>query len=470
MNRNKKLGVLTAAFVAAVGLLSVTAPPDTVSADNHDPFTDGDELMVFVNILSGDSIQGGHLDGWVNEYPDGDDFSQIGGIGLVRNPDGCSELSCAEWHVGYCSESDEQIHVLEYEPYFETSIDPRLSYLTWKYGYDFYVANYASGNAIAPMAATQALVWAWHSDPETGSSVFANVAGGLDDPFNWNSLTPSLHTDSSPRVGFHGDDLGATHWTGTDEELLQAATQTVYDLAVEATAKAAPWTLSQGVGATGVVLTGANGPIEGEVINFQNGTTDGIDVTTDVDGFAAWPSGTTAAHAEGPGLSYETQGDSNQGEEGQDIVLTLGEQLVVNVDDPAPTTTTTTTTTTTPSVPTTTTPEVTTTTTTTPSVPTTTAPEVTTTTIASSDVSSTTTAAPTTTTTTVAATTTTPTLPATPAEEDSTTTSHAEISTSSIPDPPALPATGTHSNIFPPVRLLATGCIGVLASRRRRTT
>ena len=207
MNRNKKLGVLTAAFVAAVGLLFVTAASDTVSADNHDPFTDGDELMVFVNILSGDSIQGGHLDGWVNEYPDGDDFSQIGGIGLVRNPDGCDELSCAEWHVGYCSESDEQIHVLEYEPYLETSIDPRLSYLTWKYGYEFYIANYASGNAIAPMVATQALVWAWHSDPETGSSVFANVAGGLDDPFNWNSLTPSLHSVSSPRVGFHGDDL-----------------------------------------------------------------------------------------------------------------------------------------------------------------------------------------------------------------------------------------------------------------------
>ena len=142
----RKIGVLTAAFVAAVGLLSVTAPPDTVSADNHDPFTDGDELMVFVNILSGDSIQGGHLDGWVNEYPDGDDFSQIGGIGLVRNPDGCSELSCAEWHVGYCSESDEQIHALEYEPYFETSIDPRLSYLIERIRR---TSNYASGNAIA---------------------------------------------------------------------------------------------------------------------------------------------------------------------------------------------------------------------------------------------------------------------------------------------------------------------------------
>ena len=442
MNRIKRIGSLTAAFSATIALLSVTVAPNTVSADNHDPFADGDELLVYVNILSGDSIQGGHLDGWVNEHPAGDDFSQIGGIGLVRLPDGCSELSCAEWHVGYCSEPDEQIHVMEYEPYYETSLDPRLSYLTWKYGYDFYIANHASGDAIAPMAATQALVWAWHSDLQTGSSVFANVAGGLDDPFNWDGLTPSQHTDTSPRVGFHGDDLGATYWTGTDEALLQTATQAVYDLAVEATTKAGPWTLSQGVGATGVVLSGANGPIEGEVVNFQDGTTDGINVTTDVNGFVAWPDGTTAAHAEGPGLSYETQGNSNQGEEGQNVVLTLGELLVVNVDDPAPTTTTTTTTTLPQSDN-----EAPTTTTTTPDVElttTTNAQAGTTTTISLSD-------APTSTTTFVA-----------------TTTAEDEVPTSSIAEPPALPATGRSSTILPPVLVLATGFLGVFAGRRRR--
>jgi hypothetical protein len=449
MNRIKRIGSLTAAFSATIALLSVTAAPNTVSADNHDPFADGDELLVYVNILSGDSIQGGHLDGWVNEHPAGDDFSQIGGIGLVRLPDGCSELSCAEWHVGYCSEPDEQIHVMEYEPYYETSLDPRLSYLTWKYGYDFYIANSASGDAIAPMAATQALVWAWHSDLQTGSSVFANVAGGLDDPFNWDGLTPSQHTDTSPRVGFHGDDLGATYWTGTDEALLQTATQAVYDLAVEATAKAGPWTLSQGVGASGVVLSGANGPIEGEVVNFQDGTTDGIDVTTDVNGFAAWPNGTTAAHAEGPGLSYETQGNSDQGEEGQNVVLTLGELLVVNVDDPAPTTTTTTTTTT--STTTTTLPqsdnEAPTTTTTTPDVELTTTTNAltgTTTTISLSDP------------------------PSSPTTFVATTTAGDEVSTSSIADPPALPATGRSSTILPAVLVLATGFLGVFAGRRRQ--
>ena len=117
---------------------------------------------------------------------------------------------------------------MEYEPYYETSLDPRLSYLTWKYGYDFYIANHASGDAIAPMAATQALVWAWHSDLQTGSSVFANVAGGLDDPFNWDGLTPSQHTDTSPRVGFHGDDLGATFYTESVTEVTVVASTKKY--------------------------------------------------------------------------------------------------------------------------------------------------------------------------------------------------------------------------------------------------
>ena len=47
------------------------------------------------------------------------------------------------------------------------------------------------------MAATQALVWAWVSDPDRGSTVFSSVAGGLDDPLNWDGLTPSAHTDAS---------------------------------------------------------------------------------------------------------------------------------------------------------------------------------------------------------------------------------------------------------------------------------
>lgn len=333
-----RTGTVKALIVAGAALLSIPIVSGPVSADNHDPFTNGDQLTPFANPMNGNSLQGGHFDGYVNEHPPGEYF-QIGGIGLLRFPDGCNEHECTEWHVGYCTEADAPLQD-DYAPYFETTIDGRLSYLTWKYGYEFWETTHDSGNAVAPMVAVQALVWAWHSDPETGSSVFSSVAGGLDDPFNWDGLTPSLHTDPSPRVGFHGDDLGLTDWTGTDEQFLQAATQAVYDLAVESTAKAGPWTLSQGVGATGVVLTGSNGPIEGEKITFGDGMDNGVDVVTDADGFAAWPAGMTFAHAEGPGQSYETQGDSDQGEEGQNIVLTHGELLEVKVGDPAPTTTT----------------------------------------------------------------------------------------------------------------------------------
>ncbi|MCH1435769.1 MAG: hypothetical protein L7U56_08860, partial [Acidimicrobiales bacterium] len=136
------------------------------------------------------------------------------------------------------------------------------------------------------------------------------------------------------------------------------------------------------------VLTGATGPIEGEIVTFDDGSDDGINAVTDANGFAAWPAGATLATAEGPAGTYETPGDASDGEEGQNIIITIGEDLVVRINDPAPTTTTTTTTTTST---TTTTVVPTTTTTTVPPVveppesespPTTTAPGVTTTTAA----------------------------------------------------------------------------------------
>ena len=145
---------------------------------------------------------------------------------------------------------------------------------------------------------------------------------------------PSAHTDTSPRVGFHSNEPSPQYWTGTDQELLDGATQAVYDLAVEATAKAGPWTLGQGVGATGVVLTGANGPIEGEIVNFDDGSDDGIDIVTDANGFAAWPAGATLATAEGPSGTYETPGDTSDGEEGQNIIITIGEDLVLSTTRP----------------------------------------------------------------------------------------------------------------------------------------
>ena len=238
----------------------------------------------------GQVAPGGHIHADLNEHGpyDGNDYTYVGGLPLYTLEPGCGGTypDCYNFFIGYCSEAGTPAE--NGNSFSQVDIDGRLQYLTWKHDYAWYQVNF-SASASAPMAATQALVWAWMSDPQTGSTVFSSVAGGLDDPYNWNGLTPSAHTDASPRVGFHSGVAGLDdpYWDGTDAELLAAATQAVYDLAVESTSKAGPWTLTQGVGQTGVVLTGSNGAIAGETINFVDGTTDGINVTTDTSGFAA---------------------------------------------------------------------------------------------------------------------------------------------------------------------------------------
>ena len=326
-----------------------------VSAEHEDPdvqhgpgLNEGTELSVWSN--DGNALQSGHIKGWVNEYvgiPDGDDHLDIGGIALQsEKSEGCEwdgvdvteRWDCYDNYVGYCSEANVPLYAVAM-PFSQVEMDGRIKYLTWKHDYEYHSANYLSGLTCVTMAATQALVWAWVSDPDTGSTVFSSVAGGLDDPLNWDGLTPSAHTDASPRVGFHsGVDLNCGSWDGTDAELLQAATQAVYDLAAESTEKAGPWTLEQSADQSGVVLTGANGPIISEVISFDDGTANGIDVITDNNGFAAWPAGATDARIEGPGATWRTPGP--EATDGQDVIFTMGENLTVNVNDPAPTTTT----------------------------------------------------------------------------------------------------------------------------------
>lgn len=333
-------------------MLVSVAGPGIVSAEHEDPdvqhgpgLDEGTELSVWSN--DGSALQNGHIKGWVNEHPDGDDDLDIGGIALQsEKSEGCTwdgvdvkeRWDCYDNYVGYCSEANVPLSA-DPMPFSQVEMDGRIKYLTWKHDYDYHSANYLSGLTCVTMAATQALVWAWVSDPDTGSTVFSNVAGGFDDPLNWDGLTPSAHTDASPRVGFHsGVDLNCGSWDGTDAELLQAATQAVYDLAAESTEKAGPWTLEQNADQSGVVLTGANGPIISVVINFDDGSDNGIDVITDNNGFAAWPAGATDAHIEGPGATWRTPGPEATG--GQDVIFTVGENLTVNVNDPAPTTTT----------------------------------------------------------------------------------------------------------------------------------
>ena len=396
--------------IALTAVLSVTLLTfsSTSNAAVGTTLTEGTELNLFSFL--GDTAPGGYIHASLNENGADDDFTYIGGLALYNLEPDCDlpGTGCYNFFIGYCAEAD--VPAESESPFSAVTIDGRLQYLTWKHDYRWYQANFSDSGS-AEMAATQALVWAWMSDPQTGSTVFSNVAGGLDDPYNWNGLTPSAHTDPSPRVGFHTDvDLDDDYWNGTDAELLAAATQAVYDLAVESTAKAGPWTLTQGEEQAGVVLTGANGAIAGETVNFVDGSTDGINVVTDSNGYAAWPSGATDANIEGPGQTWKSPGPA---EGGQDIILTLDTNLTVNVTAPGPTTTTTTTTTTV--TPTTTT-----------VAPTTTA------------VTTTTTVAPTTTTTTTATTVApTTTAAATPTTTTPTATTPANSS------PPATPVSGT---------------------------
>ena len=371
--------------VAMSATLLTFASPSASNAlvGGNDELSEG-VTMNLVNLGDGGpSTPGGHLKVGLNEFDDGEP-GFIGGLEMYFYVPGCttSTYACSRVYIAYCSEAD--ILLDEWNnPFSQIDMDGRLQYLTWKHDYEFYLTTRTSGAASAPMAATQALVWAWLSDPATGSTVFSAVAAPYNNPLNWNGLVASLHTDASPRIGFHSDaDLENNWYDGTDAEMLDEVNQAVYDLAVEATAKAGPWTLVENGAQTGVVVTGANGPIAGETVNFADGTTDGINVVTDATGFAAWPTGATAANIEGPGATWQSPGPADGG---QNIVLTVGETLTVTYTPPPPTTTTPPTTTPPTTTPPTTTPPTTTPPTTTP--PTTTPATTTTVVVSPPDVS-----------------------------------------------------------------------------------
>ena len=391
MKQIKPFRLATIALTVALSatLLTFSSASDAAVGGN-DELSEGVEMNLWQPF--GPATPGGHLRVALNEFKDGDP-GFVGGLEMYFLVPGCSTNmeECSRFYIAYCSEADVPLVQMQ-NPFSQIDMDGRLQYLTWKHDYEFYLANKFSGAAGVPMAATQALVWAWMSDPQTGSTVFSSVAGGFDDPLNWDGLVASLHTDATPRVGFHSDaDLENPYYSGTDAAMLDEVNQAVYDLAVEATAKAGPWTLTQGV-ADLVVLSGANGPIAGETVEFSmlDGS-DRVTAITDSSGFAAWPAGANAAFAEAPGATWRSPGPADGG---QNMVLTVGETLTV--EKPTAPTTTTTTTTTTTAPPTTVPP--------TPpptTAPPTTAPPTTTTTTTTVATAPPTTTAPTTTTTTV---------------------------------------------------------------------
>ncbi len=311
-----------------------------------------------VSDMNATGTNGAHINAGLNEsFTQRDsDLAPIGAFLVENDANACwNNEGPNKCYIAYCGEygvAAAAPNWTDYDIAPSGSIDARVTYLTWKYGIDFYLDKRDVPEGLETMVAVQALVWAWHSDPVKGTTVFAGVAAPYNDPLNWDGLTPSAHDDPSPRVGFWGPDpldISEGYYPGTDTDALVNSTQAVYDLAVEATAKAGPWSLDQGPGenvATYVVLSGANGPIEGETIVFS--TTGGdVSAVTDASGHAAWPADATAAAVEAPGDTYIGDEDpASPGADIQDMLLTFGQTLQVQFTDPPATTTTTTTTTT----------------------------------------------------------------------------------------------------------------------------
>ena len=361
----------------------------------NDLFDNDTQGSVFVNPLGGSAgLVGAFMQAGVNNHNE----SLVGGINIIVAPSPCpAPCETMIGMIGYCTEADEPAAALQPSEYVEINLDPKLQYLTFKYDYHYWeqaVAN--GGDAISEMAAIQALSWAWQSDPNTGSTVFAGMSAPLNDPLNWDGVTRVTPADTDSPTD------GVGFWT-TDTDVsakdLDDATQAIYDLAVEAQNKAGVWSFSHSDDAEGIFLLNEDGdPIYGETVVFDD---HGVELVTDSTGYVAWPEGSMYAIALKPGRSFETPGVPDaDGNTSQNLVVTLGETItILNNATPVTTTTTTTTTTVAPTT-TTTVPET-----------TTTVPVTTTTTVVS-----TTTVAPA---TTVAPTTVPVTLPATGQSIDS---------------------------------------------------
>ena len=306
----------------------------------NDLFDNNTQGTLFVNPLGGGStLPNSNMQASVNNHLE----SLVGGINIVVAPSPCpSPCETMIGMVGYCTEADTPAAVLQPSEYVEINLDPKLQYLTFKYDYHYWLGVTSDGGSpVAEMAAVQALSWAWQSDPNTGSTVFTGVAPPYNDPFNWDGLTPSAG------LGFNSTN------NSVSQADLNAATQAVYDLAVEAQNKAGDWSFSHSADGEGIyLLTDTGLPVYDEVVVFDD---HGAEAVTDSTGYVAWPEGSMYAVALKAGRSFETPGVPDaDGNTSQNLVVTLGEPITI-LNNYTPPTTTTPTPTTTPTVPETTT-------------------------------------------------------------------------------------------------------------------
>ena len=219
----KRVAVLAAVFVALAASTSLATSHNSSNGTNP-VFDNTMSEPRLATQVTGQGLAAGHLNAGLNETyfdqseadPDFEEseinpaLSPIGPFRVMNDAGACGDLdrgSADGCYIAYCGEEGVEVlpnSWLDYAIAAPGAVDARVNYLTWKYGIDFFVANYATGQSLETLVAVQALVWAWHSDPVHGTTVFSSVAAPYNDPLNWNGLTPSLHIDSSPRVGFWG--------------------------------------------------------------------------------------------------------------------------------------------------------------------------------------------------------------------------------------------------------------------------
>ena len=361
----KLVSTFLAVLLTATPLVLLTSSPasaqtynvinaSVVTTTDLTPFTENPTLQNFWDFMAGQSIAGTTVLGCLN----GECDMNVGALAIVGQEGDCVAGTPADEGqvpfcraLGYCVQADIASNILQ-SPYGAFTFDARATYLAWKYSSSYhggwntsggtansdFLSN-MNGNTAPVFAAAQALIWKWVSDPN-GSSVWDgfNTSEAVSDAGT--GFTPQENVNPDPTVDVWllaiGDNLGGAYLYADDPDaLMAAANQAIIDLEAEATAKQGPWTVADSADYSGIVITGAVGPIYGETITFGDGST----AVTDANGYVAWPDGVTELDFERPGVTYLGIGN----EDSQDIMLAFGEAVNVTkpvvevIPDPTPT-------------------------------------------------------------------------------------------------------------------------------------
>ncbi len=358
MSVQKLLATFVAVLLTAtpVVLLTSTASPakaqtynvtqqSVITTTDLNPFVANPNLNFYADLFSGETIAGTTIRTCLN-----DDCAQdIGALIIIGANDDCKEGTpvtegqdpyCRK--LGYCVQADTPINIFG-SPWGAHTFDKKAEYLAWKYSNDYHggindnmggilsLFSAANGNTAPVFAAAQSLIWKWVSDAN-GTDVWDgfNTTEAVSDAntgFSVDTVTNNWHPDKpiDDYLNLGYDNLGGPYLYADDPvALMAAANQAILDLEIEATAKQGPWTVADSADYSGIVITGAVGPIYGETVTFSDDST----AVTDANGYVAWPDGATDLDFEAPGIAYLGVGNNDS----QDLMLAFGQN--VNVTRP----------------------------------------------------------------------------------------------------------------------------------------